>query len=359
MEQGAGEPVGAQRGGQQDAGGQDVREQAGAAVPGDVLSQAAPRRSSFATTDPDLIHDYAQRVFGPAVTVRAEEPEVRLRIDGIRTASYGIADVLLAGASVTVEPHDVLSVARVLSGSIDWRRRRAADRFGIGDVVALGDLEVGHWSRWHDAGAVVVTMTGELIQRVTIGDPEDGVRRVRFTGHRPVSAAAARQWLQTVSFVTDSIAHEEGATSLLVVGSAGRLLAATALATFPNTSVLDDRPADRADATPDTVRRALAFIESNADLDIGVEDIAQAACVTVRAVQLAFRRHLDTTPTAHLRRVRLERAHEELCNATPDDGTTVTQVAARWGFPSPSRFATLYRAEHGRLPSQTLRGEED
>ena len=326
-----------------------------AVLPEGALSHAPPRRRSFATTDPSRVGEYLQRTFGPGLAVRGERRDLHLRIEGLHAGTYGIDDVELGGVSVSVEPHDVLTIARVQSGSIDWRQRRVADRFGIGDVVILGDLDVGHWCRWNDAGALVVTVTGELIQRVAAGDPEARVRRVRFTGHRPISAAAARQWLQTVGFVTESITNEEAAASLLVIGSAGRLLAATALATFPNTSVLDQRPVDRTDATPETVRRALAFIESNADLEIGVEDIAQAACVTVRAVQLAFRRHLDTTPMAQLRRVRLDRAHEELRNASPDGGTTVTRVAARWGFPSPSRFATLYRAEYGQLPSQTLR----
>ncbi|MGN6751911.1 MAG: helix-turn-helix transcriptional regulator [Intrasporangium sp.] len=326
--------------------------------PNGTVSHSPPARTSFATTDPERVGDYVRRAFGPGVTVRAEEPEVHLRVEGIHAGSYRVDDVALSGASVTVEPHPVLVVARLLSGSIDWRQRRAGDRFGIGDVVILGDVDVGHRSRWYDAGAVVVTLTAELIQRVAADDSEARVRRVRFTGRRPVSPAAARQWLQTVGFVTESITNEEAAASRLVIGSAGRLLAATALATFPNTSVLDDRRVDRSDATSETVRRALAFIESNADLDIGVEDIAQARCVTARAVQLAFRRHLDTTPMAELRRVRLARAHDDLRNASPDDGTTVTLVAARWGFPSPSRFSSLYRGVHGRLPSQTLRGDE-
>ena len=81
-----------------------------------------------------------------------------------------------------------------------------------------------------------------------------------------------------------------------------------------------------------------------------------AAHVTVRAVQLAFRRHLDTTPMAYLRRVRLERSYRQLQAAHPDDGTTVTAVAARWGFASPSQFAGRYRRTYGQPPSHTLRG---
>ncbi|WP_211269144.1 helix-turn-helix transcriptional regulator [Saccharothrix syringae] len=73
-------------------------------------------------------------------------------------------------------------------------------------------------------------------------------------------------------------------------------------------------------AQPDTLRRAIAFIESNAHRDISVADIAAAGFVTVRAVQPAFRRHLGTTPMAHL----------------------------RWGFSQPSCFAAHYSGSRSR-----------
>ena len=68
----------------------------------------------------------------------------------------------------------------------------------------------------------------------------------------------------------------------------------------------------RTDAHPGTLRRAIAFIDAHCDQDIGLADVARAACVTPRGVQLAFRRHLDTTPTAYLRTVRLAQAHRQL-----------------------------------------------
>jgi len=98
----------------------------------------------------------------------------------------------------------------------------------------------------------------------------------------------------------------------------------------------------------------MAFIETNADLDISIVDIARAAYVNVRAVQLAFRRYLDTTPMAYLRRVRLERAHGQLSAGVPNDGTTITEIAARWGFANASRFAALYRRAYGHPTSHTL-----
>ncbi|WP_067779286.1 helix-turn-helix transcriptional regulator [Nocardia amikacinitolerans] len=78
------------------------------------------------------------------------------------------------------------------------------------------------------------------------------------------------------------------------------------------------------------------------------------AHVTIRAVQLAFRKHLDTTPMGYLRKVRLAGAHEQLLAASPDDGHTVTGVAAAWGFAHPGRFASSYRQAYGVAPQTTL-----
>ncbi|MFD6161956.1 hypothetical protein ACFWF7_14540 [Nocardia sp. NPDC060256] len=45
--------------------------------------------------------------------------------------------------------------------------------------------------------------------------------------------------------------------------------------------------------------------------------IENGRAVTVRALQLAFRKHLDATPLAMLRRLRLAAAHEQLRAAVP------------------------------------------
>lgn len=102
------------------------------------------------------------------------------------------------------------------------------------------------------------------------------------------------------------------------------------------------------------MRRAIAFIDEHAHDDITGAQIAAAAGVTVRSVQLAFRRHLDITPLGYLRRVRLHHAHRQLATADPQH-ESVTAVAYRWGFANPSRFAACYRQAYGVLPSHTLR----
>ncbi|MEV7555060.1 helix-turn-helix transcriptional regulator [Amycolatopsis sp. NPDC089917] len=109
---------------------------------------------------------------------------------------------------------------------------------------------------------------------------------------------------------------------------------------------------DHRDIHPDTVRRAVAFIDGNAHQDLTVADIAAAINVSVRTVQAAFRRHLEITPTGYLRRVRLAHAHADLVLAGP--GSTVSDIAARWGFFQPGRFAASYRTLYGCAPRETL-----
>ncbi|MBJ7453640.1 MAG: helix-turn-helix transcriptional regulator, partial [Blastococcus sp.] len=131
-------------------------------------------------------------------------------------------------------------------------------------------------------------------------------------------------------------------------------IAAAVLAAFPNNAAGDRRTARLDAGTPASVRRALEFIEAHAREPLTLEEIARSASVGPRALQEAFRRHRGTTPLAHLRETRLERAHRELLAADPACGVTVAAVAGRWGFAHRGRFADAYRRAYGRAPQQTL-----
>jgi transcriptional regulator GlxA family with amidase domain len=101
------------------------------------------------------------------------------------------------------------------------------------------------------------------------------------------------------------------------------------------------------------VRRAVAFIDDNAHRDIALADIAAAVDITPRAVQYAFRTHLDCTPMEYARRVRLHHAHCDLVAADRWQ-TTVAAIAAKWGFAHTGHFATRYRETYGQSPHETL-----
>jgi transcriptional regulator GlxA family with amidase domain len=202
--------------------------------------------------------------------------------------------------------------------------------------------------------AQTVMLDLAVLAQVAAASPDRVPGPIRLTSLQPRSALAALQWQRTVTFLRDLLANTEAVAQPLIRGNAARLLAATVLATFPNTAIIDPTAQDRQDATSTTLRRAIAFIEQRPDADIGVADIAAAANVSIRAVQFAFRRQLDTTPMAYLRAVRLDHARHDLVATDPNHGDTVTGIASRWGFYSNSRFATQYRRAYGVTPSHTL-----
>lgn len=104
---------------------------------------------------------------------------------------------------------------------------------------------------------------------------------------------------------------------------------------------------------PRHLRLAEGYIEAHLDQPITLEEVAQAAGISPRGLQLAFREFRGTTPLAFWREARLARAHADLMAAGP--GTRVTDVALRWGFTHFGRFSEMYRARYGLCPRDVLR----
>jgi AraC-like DNA-binding protein len=252
-----------------------------------------------------------------------------------------------------VEPLHKLVITRTATSQLERGSDNTHGRYGTGELFIMSYPELPYTARWL-AGEIENTIIDPaLLARIAATAPGRRPLPLRFTGLDPVPPQAAAQWQAARSFFT-SLLTGPAADSPLLVSSAADMLAAVTLQTFPNTALTDPTIEDRHDAHPATLARAIAFIEENAHTDISISDIAAAAYVSVRAVQLAFRHHRDMTPLEYLRQVRLDHAHRDLLAANPET-ETVTGIAYRWGFPSASRFSAYYRRRYGGTPSQTLR----
>jgi AraC-like DNA-binding protein len=85
-----------------------------------------------------------------------------------------------------------------------------------------------------------------------------------------------------------------------------------------------------------------------------VTDLCEAAGVSERTLQYAFKEVMGMTPVAYLTRLRLHRVRRGL-RATTHRSTTVTAEALRWGFWHFGEFSRTYKACFAELPSETLR----
>ena len=309
------------------------------------------KRSEFSTTDPDAARELMSAAY----------VDVKLRVSGsmenllLEHVRHDLGPVRLDSVHHTLTtdyvagPLGCVQIGRVLDHTMMYETDGDERHYGPGEVFLAAQPDKSFTARNDQARMELTGLDLSLLAEVTDEPPLDAVRRFQATA---LPADRADYWQRTVTYAKSTLSRP-GAEAPLVLDSLRRLLASAALTAFDR-AVVFDVPRDRADATPATVRRAVAYLDANPHSEIGVADAARAAHVTVRALQLAFRRHLDTTPMAYLRQVRMDRVHADLTASDPDK-TTVTDVTARWGFHAAGRFSADYLRTYGEHPRDTLR----
>ena len=102
------------------------------------------------------------------------------------------------------------------------------------------------------------------------------------------------------------------------------------------------------------VRIAEDYALSHVAGRVYVADLCEAAGVSERTLQYAFKAVMGMTPVTYLTRLRLHRVRQAL-RAGTHGTTTVTAEALRWGFWHFGEFSRAYNDCFGELPSETLR----
>ncbi|MCW2553390.1 MAG: rhaS [Mycobacterium sp.] len=317
------------------------------------------RRQHTHSRDSVEITTYLRRIYGASLCLEPlrRRHGVRLGLEHSRidAAEFALEEVRHDGdVEARAETTSDLVVLWAVDGQVESHVDGYDGAAGPGRIV-LGSTSVNPVRvRTRDATMRTVVLGQALVSKAIADLAPDRPTRVRFGGLEPVTPEAGRALTAARRYVETTVLADDGLATPLVLAAAGRLLAATVLSAFPNSTDGADHPNDRNDHHPTLLRRAIAYIDDHADEDIGVAEIASAVYVTPRALQYMFRRHLESTPMAYLRRVRLDQAHHDL--VTGDRWTTtVTAAAARWGFAHTGRFAVLYRETYGQSPHVTLR----
>jgi AraC-like DNA-binding protein len=313
-------------------------------------------RFAVRTRDPEQAHELINQTYA------RHRPRVSGSSEGFRfslsTAAAGqvASDVMIHSMDTRLvsDPSHHLTAAYLASGSIEIRNGREEERFVTGEVMLYpyGTEFEAHWTLM-DQG--LLRLDFDAIARLAAQRTGTDATAFRFLGMRAVSPAMGRYWRSVTSFVhRDMAAAQPAVTHPLVLAQTEATLTAASLSVFPNTTLTAAFGAPVGHVGPAALRRAVAYVDAHAGDAITLEDIAARAGVSGRALQYAFAQHYGTSPMGYLRRVRLERAHRDLKAADPELDT-VGQIARRWGFAKPSRFAGLYRQAYGVNPRGTLR----
>ncbi|NJQ04775.1 helix-turn-helix transcriptional regulator [Streptomyces lonarensis] len=308
----------------------------------------------FDSDDLEATEAFMSRAYTP-MRIGGSPHDTRASV--VRSAAGGMSiDELSLGYTMAYDAGVLnrVTLLTIHSGSVVDTTGGRDEVYGPGETFLITQPDEPYTGEVRAARYTVAMFDPALLTQVAdIGAGSRGP--VRITGNRAVSPEANRRLGAGLAYLRDNVLATAEDDSL-VVATAARHLAAVTLASLP-TTLSDETPhrLDSRDANSETLRRAMAFIDENAHRDIGLADIAAASFVTPRAAQYAFSRHAGTTPLAYLRQVRLAGAHAALRSGGPG-ATSVTSVAAEWGFPHPGRFAALYRGTYGVPPSATLYG---
>jgi AraC-like DNA-binding protein len=261
-------------------------------------------------------------------------------------------DVRIRRASV----NDYIGIVIPLTG---WLRIRLADSTVVAQpyrtmTIVGNDQPVD--IRWPASARVVIARIDRAALTSALGIllPRTSPEQLRVAS-TPISGAEGFAIYGAVQMIAR--AFSEFGSPEAVPATQSRLLAqqllVTTLLTVPHS--LSARLYEPAVPAPDAkVQAAVRLVAAEQSADWTVLDLATELGISLRALELGFRRELGTTPHEYLRASRLGRVHEELARADADR-TTVSAIANKWGFAHHGRFARAYRELFGESPARTLR----
>lgn len=316
------------------------------------------------TSDPHEARSRLASVYCPhRLAVRGSSSAFRARHAEGGAAGLGVYSLSFGSAITLMDSppfDDFVLVSQQISGRLVVRTD-SGDRVLLPGQHVVLDAHTAYRLRWEENCHLfhVRIARGDFETAVTDLVGAHGHGAVRF----PLSWRPSKPGTVAVAKIMHLLLRNAGPDGLLTSGALlrdqlRRTLVASLIeaypGVFPSTGQLRG-----GQVRPPAIRRAIAYLENSVDdpsEPIRIDDVAAAARLSTRALQEAFRRHLDTTPMAYLKSIRLARAHAELRRSSVEEGVTVAEIAYRWGFGNLGRFAADYRREFGRSPSEVLRG---
>jgi len=257
---------------------------------------------------------------------------------------------------VTAIPPSCYALCLATKGRLSMTTGKSTHVMTGSSGVIMYPHEPTYFEDWsQDAELLSVRIDKDLVERqVTnlLGRPADVP--VRFdpafdlSSTRTASLGRTLEMLRTELTQADGIAYSSHGATLLA-----ELVTTSLVLSQPNSySDLLHQPVQVCPPGPLRAAQDLVAAEPMSCTTVGY--LASQVHVSVRSLEEGFKKHLDTSPMAFVRQVRLQRAREDLMNASPAT-SSVTHVAERWGFRHLGRFASAYRASFGELPAETLR----
>ncbi len=175
---------------------------------------------------------------------------------------------------------------------------------------------------------------------------------IRFEPVINLDSAAFRGIRALLEMATGDSFEALISTGALLPTRLQEMLVDTLLEAWPhNYSEALQRPAPA--IVPRHVRLAMAFMREHPEQQVSGAQLTALTHVSLRALQDGFRRFAGNSIAGFQRQVRLERAYQVLASG---EAGGVGEVALRFGFSNPGRFAQYFQQAYGVRPTEVRRG---
>lgn len=312
----------------------------------------------FESRDPNQTRDFVSRIFcAHRFDVEDNQYPFDTTITHVQIGRVSI-NSFSYGANVSIDPghlDDFYLLQIVLEGAEILKYGTKEFHLHPGLVSVIGpDVSVKKSS---PAGTrkLLVRIDRTLVEQICMQHLGHGLNKpLQFEVELKQNSGRGMNLGGLITFLHDQTSSRESAfRSPLVLANLEHLLTTTLLLS-QQSNYSEEINSPVPSVSPGFVKRAEEFIDANADRPITIEDLSAHAGVSTRSLFAGFKKYRNTTPMAHLRFVRMRRAHRDL-QSPPDKNTTVTEIALNWGFAHLGRFTAEYRKMFGESPSETLR----
>jgi AraC-like DNA-binding protein len=285
----------------------------------------------------DVVADISVAGLGPVSLIHLRSHGDELRVQFTETVSYYDVNLAVDGVSLLECGDDQVILGRRTAGIISPQMRA---KMHLSDGYSQLHVRIERYA------------LERHLERM-LGRPVPGP--VRFRLGMDLTAPALASWVRAVGLLVRDLEDPAG---LCAQGDG-----AGPWAEFLISGLLRAQPHDysealaRRDATwsfPARVRRVVDLIDDDPGGDLSLSRLAAEAGVAPRSLQRDFQIYLGVSPRQYVERVRLARARADLLAGA---GSSVADIAYRWGFGHASRFAGAYQKKYGETPSQTLRAK--
>jgi len=323
------------------------------------LSDFAARHLVAAASTPEAMSEILSALYSPyqiRLISREETYDTSLSSTLVRSIRIGLLQTRRESVGKALDDTEAYSLTFVLGGQTrTWMPGHKEEISAVGEFGRIFQRRVGTVTIDGDETTCLNMWVPKSVIQATLQQMlGDGVERpVEFEPRIRNDGGAGGTLFRSMLMAASEMADPESSFAHASVAVRFEEFIAHTLFHGLRHNYSDLLTAQRSVAAPRCVIRALEYIKSHASDPLTIADIASASGSSTRALQLAFRAWRDTTPMKELTRIRLEYAHADLLKMGLE--CTVTQIAMKWGFGHPGRFAQQYAQVMGQSPSQTQR----